>query len=376
MIGLKQLNNFVNFAVGEGISTKEFFAGVVEGLMDPTRMSGIMDDLSPTIKFRGMQDLDPMFTHESSISRPYFHGGVQKAYANVEYFTDKYLSLFLVHGDRAAVKLGGYAMYRALLKKVEAGKMTLEEASLRVEEKMKSTQHTQDVAYQTKFQKDTNTWNRLFSAYTTGTFSLLRMSHEAAFDLVKVYETLGMEKKKYNTLREANATPDEMAPVAARIAELNKLRRKVAGQTAKTLAVAHVTSGVLYSLASNYGVAELDELIAAGILGPINAVPGFGRFAETTLRSMMGLKRYPATQDMVTQTLLDMGMSLSGGNQSSTQRWTEGMLKGAQLASPFPALFAGRLAFSAVDDLSDGDFGRFFMIATGATPNTVDKLTK
>jgi len=377
MVGIKQVNSFVNFAVENGMSAREFASGVIEALADPQHAMKVMDEMSPTIKARGVEGIDPVFTHTALVSRPPLSKKLSKLYADQEYLANKYLSMTIVAGDKASVYLGGYSLYRGLLKQVEAGKMTVEEAGLRVEAAMNRSQQTSEVSYQTPFQKSQNPVSKLASTFSTGVFSLMRMSHEAVFDVVKFYEQIGKEGDVYNTLREKGAPAEELAAQGSKIDALKARKLGLVGQTAKTMFVAHTLSGMLYSLASNYGVWDTEEMIAAGVVGPLAGVPFLGPGLESVVRGFLGLKQYPGNQDLATEVIGELTRAtVQAVNGEPFEKWGKGLLAGAQMVTPVPLLLSQRITYSAANDLTEGELGRFLLTLTGASDKKVDKLTK
>jgi len=375
IVGLKQLNSFVNLAVDNGVSTADFSAGCLEGLADIPHMIKVVDDFSPSIQMRGLADIDQVFTHSKTDSAPFENPTIGKAMAKIDYLSNKYLSLFIVKGDRGSAYLGGYALYKGLLKQVEAGKMTLEEAGLRVEYAVKRALQTSEMSHLTPFQKSQNSFSRLASTFTTGTFSLMRMSHEAVFNTVKLLEQIGKERDTYNLLRESGAPAVELEAQGARIDALRAKRGEVVGQTAKTIFVAHTLAGAAYTLAS--GNTDLREIIAGALLGPLPGIPFLGAGLEATVRGMLGLKQFPGNQDLVTETVEDLTAALYRAvDGQPIERWGPKLLSGTQLVTPVPLVLSKNIAYSAANDLTEGELGRFLLTLTGFSDKKVDELTK
>jgi hypothetical protein len=255
--------------------------------------------------------------------------------------------------------------------------MTVEEAGLRVEAAMNRSQQTSEVSYQTPFQKSQNPVSKLASTFSTGVFSLMRMSHEAVFDVVKLYEQIGKEGDVYNALREKGVPAEELAAQGAKIDALKARKLGLVGQTAKTMFVAHTLSGMLYGLASNYGVWDTEEMIAAGVVGPLAGVPFLGPGLESVVRGFLGLKQYPGNQDLATEVIGELTRAtVQAVNGEPFEKWGKGLLAGAQMVTPVPLLLSQRITYSAANDLTEGELGRFLLTLTGASDKKVDKLTK
>lgn len=233
----KQMVSFIAYA--DDVSTTDFIAGVLDFTVHPIRSTEILNK-SELMKARGMnltRDIkDAMKSEEWSAFKK------NPNFLNSLMFMTKL-------GDRGAILLGGWSVYKAELKRTG----NKEKAMALFEEKTSATQQSADLSQLSQWQT-ANSFQKMFTMFTSSQNQYYR--------------------KEYMAIR--NLIAGKVSPVKA----------------AKTILIYHFLLPMLFQLVSDFGKWDKEEQLRAAILGSANGIFIVNDILNNILRTMIGLKTY------------------------------------------------------------------------------------
>jgi len=234
---LKQMVSFIAFA--DDVSAADFIAGLADFASNPMKAMDILNE-SEWLKARGMnltRDMkDAMKSEEWS------------AFKKNPNFLNS-LMIMTRLGDRGAILLGGWSVYKAELKRTGSK----EKAMALFEDKANATQQSPDLSQLSRFQTG-GSFQKLFTMFTSSQNQYYR--------------------KEYMAIR--NLIAGKVSPVKA----------------AKTILIYHFVLPMLFQLVSDFGKWDKEEQLRAAILGSANGIFIVNDILNNIIRTMIGLKTY------------------------------------------------------------------------------------
>lgn len=233
----KQLVSFMAFA--DDVPVADFIAGVTDFMLNPIKNIEILNE-SEFLKARGMnltRDIkDAMKSEEWTAFKK-----------NPNFLNSLMITTKL--GDRGAILLGGWSVYKAELKRTGSK----EKAMALFEEKSSAAQQSADLSQLSVFQTG-NSFMKLFTMFTSSQNQYYR--------------------KEYMAIR--NLIAGKSSPV----------------KVAKTILIYHFILPMLFQLVSDFGKWDKEEQLRAAILGSANGIFIVNDILNNIIRTMIGLKTY------------------------------------------------------------------------------------
>lgn len=267
---------------------KEFVAGMNEFLRDPQAAMDFLDANSSYFKGRSWRT-DQTLVKQFGDLQYGKNQQIEKARFWMEETGDKLMGNVVI-GDKIATYIGGYAMARALSKR-----MSLKAAIRKAEIYTRDTQQSSEMSVQSALQAG-GTGGRLLTMYSSQQMGMLRTQLRSVRDLFNAKGQYVREKARLKK-GAAGATPETVATFRDRYYSQAK-------KTAKTQFVFQVASPMLFAWVSAGFDWDWPEEIAAASLGALNAVPIVGEVTEAIVREAIGLNRW-GSELVVTQFLND-----------------------------------------------------------------------
>jgi len=372
MVGAKQLDSTIQYMVDqEGMTPRELSKGLAEFANNPAEAIRIMNKYSTYIKERGL-DIDPTFKQDLGGVKPskFDPDGIIRFYANE---ASNKLMLPIHLGDKAAIYMGGYSLFRKLL---VVDKMRPEEAMLRVESATKNLQQTSELSGLSALQRRQDPLSKVSTAYVSTPFAYMRASMDAVKDLVKASEEVAHQKDVLTELKANGGRVDEITAQAGKLKAARVAAKKLRKNSAKTILLTWVTSGISYTTLSNLGDNDAAETIAGGILGPVSALPVMGYIIESAVRKATGLSPYQ-NKSIIARPIADIASAIEDiirPDKEITGKTFRGIASGLQLATPLPTTYGFDVMSSIFTDLPEGEWEKTALKAAGATPNRAERI--
>lgn len=349
-----------------GLGPKEFLAGAREFLMDVPGAMKAMDERAPYLALRGT-GVDPYLQNAITKKMPIIGDQNGRIRFIMDMAADKLLSP-IVMGDKFAVKMGGYILYRHLLK---TG-LQPEQAMRQVELHTRDTQQSGALSTQSKWQQSNFLPLKIMSAYKTASYSMLRKTGEATYDVVRGIEEKNKRKAEWQE-KKTDETRAEYDKAKSRLWEVSK-------RAAKIFLLYHVGSSLAYQMTKDFGQSSWEDIASSVIVGQFGAIPVFGDVLTATVRRALGAKVFDSSTPF-TQPLAAIGYGtadvLMWANEDGGPDWakaTKGAATAAQLVSPLPFKQAEAFTRSLVDSLDDGDITKSMYILLGGAEGTIENF--
>jgi len=234
---VKQMVSTIAYA--ETIPTKDFVAGVTHAVFHPKEVLKVLNE-SELLKARGMnitRDIrDAMNTTEWA--------AFQK---NPSFLNSLMLTTKL--GDRGAILLGGWSVYRNALKKTGSP----EKAMAEFERVTSDTQQSADLSQLSMWQSG-NVFQKMFTMFTSSQNQYYRKERMAISNLIK-----------------------------------GKISVAEAG---KKILIYHFLLPMMFQLVSDFGVWNKKEQLRAAVLGAANGIFIVNDILDSAIRQLLGMKTF------------------------------------------------------------------------------------
>jgi len=316
----KQIVSFVAYA--DAIPITAFTKGVADFMAHPLEKTKILNE-SEFMKARGAnltRDIrDAMTSDEFSAFRQ------KPSFKNMLMLTTKL-------GDRGAILLGGWSVYKYTFDKTGDSAKAMQA----FEDKSSDTQQSSDLSQLSVWQRG-NTFQKMFTMFTSSQNQYFR--------------------KEYMAIRNLIA------------------RRTTVKKAAKTIFIFHFILPMFFQWVSDFGKWNKDEQLRAAILGSFNGIFIIKDVLDSIIRQLLGLKRFKTTLPILTipdgifkaMTVLDIDDILFEDVMFALKELSET----AGLITGLPAKQVGNWV-EGIKNIQEGEKGRGALKLLGWTDYVID----
>jgi len=285
-IGLGQITSLILYL--DQMETKEFIVGLNEFMQNPRAAADFLDANSTFFKNRSWRTDQTLIKQFGDLQY-----GKNKKVETAKFWLsetgDKLMTNVMI-GDKVATYMGGYAMARALSKR-----MSLKAAIRKAETYTKLSQQSSTMSVQSSLQSG-GTFERMAAMYSSQQFGMLRLQIRSLRDMFNAKGRYVREKARLKK-GAAGATPET-------VARYRDQYYSQAKKTAKTQAIFQVASPMLFAWVTAGFDWDWPEQLA-GLMGALNAIPVVGEVTEALVRMSLGLNKY-GSEMVVTQFMNDI----------------------------------------------------------------------
>lgn len=285
-IGLGQITS--NILYLDQMEVKEYIAGLNEFLRDPKAAADFLDANSTFFKNRSWRTDQTLIKQFGDLQY-----GKNRKVETAKFWlseTGDKLMMNVMIGDKIATYMGGYAMARALSKR-----MSLKAAIRKAETYTKLSQQSSTMSVQSSLQSG-GTFERMAAMYSSQQFGMLRLQIRSLRDMFNAKGRYVREKARLKK-GAVGATPET-------VAQYRDQYYSQAKKTAKTQAIFQIASPMLFAWVTAGFDWDWPEQLA-GLMGALNAIPVVGEVTEALVRMSLGLNKY-GSEMVVTQFMNDI----------------------------------------------------------------------
>lgn len=363
LLGMKQIGSFTMFADAEGLTMKEFTIGVAQFLSNPREAVEIMNQ-AQYLKDRGM-NIDPALN--SALGKLEARGWDKTGMRR--FFIDEVSNTLLkpiYYGDKAAIYMGGFSMYRHYLKQGIAP----EEARAKVMKFMRDTQQSTELTTQSRIQRSDQALNKLATTYSTATFSMLRQVNDSILQTLRAREAIAQQRLALAELIDSGAEPAQISFARAELASLQKAGKKVYAQSAKRIFLYHILAGTTYQFLTNLGEWDWAEQGAAAVLGGTTSLPVMGDALEALVRGGLNLSQYQQTSVITPALMSGVRAILDIAEGEADADTLRKLAEAAQLGLPLPL----KQLNDVVASIADEDLRKTVLLLFGSSKYMAEKV--